>query len=148
MNNSRSRFEFLLEYWQNNPREKQYRYSWERAWFLETFLKPYGPSIISSWQPHSRDLRPDHKRPITSLLKKNGLSSLREEAQMPSNLLWIFITIRKSEKLEKGFKIWFIGMWGKNKKGKHRIVLINNTLMAEEETPQSPPDSGFTTLIF
>lgn len=87
------------------------------------------------------------KGPKLLCLRKTGLSSLREEAQMPSELAGLFITISKSEKLEKGFKIRFIGMWGENKKGKQKIVLINNTLTAEEETPQSPPNSGFTTLI-
>lgn len=88
------------------------------------------------------------KDPKLLCWRKTGLSFLREEAQMPFKLFGLFITIKKSEKLEKGFKIWFIGMWGESKKGKQKIVVINNTLKAEEETPQSPPNSGFTTLIF
>lgn len=147
MNSNRSRLEFLPEYWGNNPHEKQHQYSSERAHFLEHFLKSYRPCIIPSCQFHSRDLRPNHKRPVTSP-SKTGLLSLREEAQIPAKLSGLFITIRKSEKLEKGFKILFIGMWGESKKWKQKIVLINNILTVEKETPQSPPNWGFTTLIF
>lgn len=44
---------------------------------------------------------------------------------MPSKLVGLFITIRKSNTLKEGFKIWFLGM--ESKKGKEQIVLINNT---------------------
>lgn len=67
---------------------------------------------------------------------------------MPSKLSELFATIIKGGKLEKGSKMWFIGMKEEDKKGKQKIMLKNNTLTPEEETPQSPRNSGFTTLIF
>lgn len=109
MNSNRRRLEFLPKCWQNNPHKKQHQYSSARACFSEPFLKSYGPSIIYSHQLHSRVLRTDQKA-CNFCLRKTGLSSLREEAQMPSKLAGLFITISKSEKLEKSFKIWFIGM--------------------------------------
>lgn len=42
---------------------------------------------------------------------------------MPSKLSRLFITIRKIKQLEKGFKIWFIGMRREGEEGKQNIVL-------------------------
>ena len=97
----RSRFEFLPEFWQNNPSKKQHKYSLERACFPEPFLKSLG-SGITSCQSLTRDLRPGHRRPVISL-RKTGLSSLGDEAQMSSKLGFLLLSgkVRNQRKPSK-----------------------------------------------
>lgn len=90
MNSNRSRLEFLPERWQNNPHKKQHQYSSARACFSEPFLKSYGPSIIYSRQLHSRDLRTDDKRPVTSLFEKNRVIFPKGRSTDAIQIAWTF----------------------------------------------------------
>lgn len=88
MGGNRGRIEFLPEHWQKNPSQKQHQYSSESTCFSESFLRSHGPSVTSSCEPHTRDLRPDPKRPVTSLLEKNWVIFPKRESTEAIQIVW------------------------------------------------------------